>query len=296
MLIGGSELDRMISLAGTDEEALITLTGSDARGYSGTITGTTAGDMQFQGVDVIIGSDSINDTIVGLSGGGQYDIMPVPDGVIDDGDDTFNEATYRGFDGDGNLLSQVLYLNNVENLHGSDGNDVFVMHDGGMTSGNLNGGGGTDAFDFSGLTTAATVVLSELGGQAHINANGELRTIVGRLGDDAAYWNSIEKVMGSEPVFDDGGSGIFRTYLGPDAGSNARGIYLIVQPSRPNMDLIINDDGVLPDGADSNMAAVALPDLTDFPGYILIGGAGAPSFPVNAEESFVLPLALPDTP
>ena len=312
ILSGGSELDRVISLAGTNEEVLITLTGFDARGYSGTIMRTTAGDMQFQGVDIIIGSDSINDTIVGLSGGGQYDIMPVPDGVIDDGDDTFDEATYRGFDGDGNLLSQILYLNNVENLHGAEGNDVFVMHDGGMTSGNLNGGGGdgTDVFDFSGLTTAATLVLSELGGQAHINANGELRTIVGRLanpGDseaapavpavDAAYWNGIEKVIGSEPVFDDEGSGIFRTYLGPDAGSNARGIYLIVQPSRPNTDLIINDDGVLPDGADSaDMAAVALPDLTDFPGYILIGGAGAPALPINAEESFILPLAYPIHP
>ena len=315
ILIGGSELDRVVSLAGTDEEVLITLTGFDARGYSGTIVRTTAGDMQFRGVDIIIGSDSINDTIVGLSGGGQYDIMPVPDGVIDDGADTFDEATYRGFDGDGNLLSQILYLNNVENLHGAGGNDVFVMHDGGMTSGNLNGGGGDgiDVLDFSGLTTAATLVLSELGGQAHINAGGELRTIIGRLGDsaavpavDAAYWNGIEKVIGAEPMFNDEGTGTFlpdditadpTAYLGP-ASDGTRGTYLIVQPSRPNTNLIINDDGILPDEADpADTAAVALPDLTEFPGHILIGGAGAPSFPINdAEESFYLPLAYPIHP
>ena len=47
-----------------------------------------------------------------------------------------------------------------KNISGGTGNDTFVLSDGAMLSGNLNGGGGTNTLDLSALTTATGVNLS----------------------------------------------------------------------------------------------------------------------------------------
>ena len=257
---GGQGTDSLDFTRDTDGGISVIIDGVDAdTGYSGTVVGA---DLSFEGVDRILGS-SFSDTITGMTTGGRYQVEGTDLGV------------YQGIDDSGNLSSMRLRYNFVERIAGREGADIFHITDNGRQTGGIDGGEGIDTMDFSEQTGTLTMVLGVTAdgarGQVYLEgADGGIETIIGRAEEtrtingndvtfDTAYWSNIDKIVGAAPIFAEEG----------EARGNS---FLVVQPETAGVDLIVNRDKTEDDDVDA--VAVTLPDLTEFEGFLFLGGSG----------------------
>jgi MBG domain (YGX type)/Bacterial Ig-like domain (group 3)/Domain of unknown function (DUF4214) len=144
---GGGGYD-ILDFSGLVDDVSVTLTGSDADGYSGSATRIGAG---FRGIDSLIGSLGV-DTLTGDNAECTWDL---------DGDPTYNDGNSAplSFSQFGNLQggsgSNTFLLigdslgNLTENLDGGGGDDRFVFESGVVLTGSISGGGGYNTLDFS---------------------------------------------------------------------------------------------------------------------------------------------------
>ncbi|HVC29488.1 MAG TPA: hypothetical protein VNF48_08095 [Gammaproteobacteria bacterium] len=172
-LVGGTGNDMFIlassgSVINIDGGAGVnTLTGNNA-GDAFNITAADAGN--------ITGLVTSFTNIQNLSGGTGNDTFTLASGVL-----TFN-GSITGSGGvdtvaatDGNnawaitganagTLNTTTVFSGISNLTGGSGNDRFIFITGGSVSGNLIGGGGTDALDYSGLSGPVSLILTSVSG------------------------------------------------------------------------------------------------------------------------------------
>ncbi len=144
---GGGGYDTL-DFGGLVNDVSVTLTGSDADGYSGTATGIGAG---FRGIDSLIGSLGVN-TLTGDNAESTWDL---------DGDPTYSDGNsaplslsqfgnLQGGSGPNTFLLIGDSLGNLtENLDGGGGDDHFLFESGVVLTGSITGGGGYNTLDFS---------------------------------------------------------------------------------------------------------------------------------------------------
>ncbi|HEX7048355.1 MAG TPA: calcium-binding protein, partial [Gammaproteobacteria bacterium] len=147
-LQGGTGADTFtVSAASTFD--LLGGTGADTFNINGALTGSASGEA---GDDTFIvgaagsitgaisgGTHAAGDTLEHLSGTNTWNITGAGAGAV-------NDVT-GGFGG-------------IENLSGGTGADDFVFQAGGSVAGDIDGGAGTDALDYSALATAISVNLA----------------------------------------------------------------------------------------------------------------------------------------
>ncbi|WP_417383461.1 LamG-like jellyroll fold domain-containing protein [Gimesia sp.] len=116
-------------------------------------------------------------------------------GIIFDGGTGTNTIVAPNQDNDwvidgtnsGSLLSGSVVFSNVENLTGNNAADTFVMLDGGQIDGTIAGGIGFDTIDFSAVTAAVTVNLTD-GSTTGINHAAGIEKGIGD--------GSLDKIIG----------------------------------------------------------------------------------------------------
>ena len=149
---GGLGANSIISVG----NATWTLTGADA----GSIT-TTAGATTFVNIQTLTGGAG-NDSFV-LSGGTLSGVIDGGLGINSlTGDNVANSWVVTG-SRTGTVTGITLGYSNIDNLIGGGSTDNFVISDGTVTSGSIDGGAGMDTLDLSGYTTARSVVLMASG-------------------------------------------------------------------------------------------------------------------------------------
>ena len=181
---GGMDNDHLNYASRTDA-ITVTLTGSDATGFSGRATGLTGG---FSGVNQLTGGMTDRDSLMGIAGAtatwtfganNTYAVMrPVAGGQSatdalsfssfenltgNDMADTFNiNAPYSGSidGGDGgdifNIASRL-----TGDVEGGAGDDMFIFSGAGEITGTLSGGAGDDALNFLALGQMPNVRITD---------------------------------------------------------------------------------------------------------------------------------------
>ena len=210
--------------------------------------------------------------------------------VAGDGANSFTvNAAVRGNISSGNDTDTITVAAVVTgDINVGDGADTVTIMPGGSIMGELGLGEGADpdndaavdVLDVSMFGSPLTLIYTENGGSAYA-ADGTYGSMNGVV--DAVIMGDGHGDGVNNGMF--GAERIIGTAHNPDAGT---GSYLVVQPTGDSysQDLAIN--GVV-DGAISLM----LPDISQFPGHVLIGGSGVPPFPLNEPGSVYLPLSVP---
>ncbi|MGV0005447.1 MAG: beta strand repeat-containing protein [Candidatus Porifericomitaceae bacterium WSBS_2022_MAG_OTU9] len=261
LIQGGGGIDRLDLRRSGSTGASIILSGvSEETGYSGRFVGV---DLEFEGIDSVLGS-AFSDSITGMGSGGTFEVYRESSGV------------YIGVTDSGALSSRQLQYTFVETIAGQDGNDIFFFEADGRQSGGIDGGGGRDTLDLSDFTIPVTAILGVTPDTARgrVYTGGvdgaALEVIVGRFETTSdvdgvsvvlpeTYWTNIDKIVGASPI--------------GDAAGEARGrSFLVVQSETAATDLIVNREKTEDD--DSAAVAVTLPDLSEFEGYLFLGGSG----------------------
>ena len=180
--IGANEIGRLATL-----ENLIGGSGNDIlTGDAGNnvITGNTGNDTMSGGLG--------NDTFVFANGWGTNDVVIEAAG---EGDDTLDfsavtvaltttlSATGLQVTDNGSPANLVTYSGNaLENLTSGSGDDTFVMSDGAVIPGRVDGGAGINTLDYSAYMTGRDVLLTALG------------TLTGFAGTELALVNGFDNI------------------------------------------------------------------------------------------------------
>lgn len=150
-----------------------------------------------------------------------------------------------------------------------------------------------DVIDLSMFDRALTLIYDQNGGQAYV-ADGSYGT--GADGQPDAVIMSDGHIDGmANPGARFGFYGAERIIGAAHDSAAGTGTYFVVQPAGTDpttpapyvADLAINGNG------GDSVISLMLPDLRSFPGHVMIGGSGAPPFPVNEDEANYLPLSIP---
>lgn len=111
----------------------------------------------------------------------------------------------------------------VENLVGGSGNDLFVFGDGAVTAGTIDGGAGSNTLDYTNYSTAVTVNLSN-GTATGTTGVSAISNIIGGQGNDTltgdANANNLNGGPGSDHLNGGGGADTFPRGTADGAGAD----------------------------------------------------------------------------
>ena len=283
------------SFTGLNSVSTFTL-GADSNGNPMDTYSVSSISLRLNGIESYVGgseSDSyvINRAYTGnLSGGGGANSF------------TINAAvTGNVTSGEGNDVINIAAVV-TGNVDAGGGGDTVRLQRGGRIVGSLALGetsettNSVDTLDLSMFGSPLTIIYSELGGSAYaadntygmdmdteadavIMSDGHATTGMPNPGPTSGIFGA-ERLIGAAHVVAEGGTA-------------SSGTYLVVQPAgnRYATDLAIN--GTADALGSVPVVSLMLPDLSMFPGHVLLGGSGAPPFPINGPSATYLPLSVP---
>ncbi len=240
---GGAGTDTL-SYAAYSSPVAVTLTGSDATGFSST---SATGVSQFAGIDNLVGGTA-SDTLTGEDVASTWTLGGSSQGYNDGNAaltfssfetanggsavDTFNVAGSTDVTAaNGNNGNDIFNVNAnaTVNLNGNAGNDTFNLADGVTLTGTIDGGAGTDTLSYAAYSSAVAVTLtgSDATGFSSTSATGlsqfkGIDNLIGGQGSDALTGENVASTwtLGSTNSYNDGSNPLaFSSFETANGGS-----------------------------------------------------------------------------
>ncbi|QEH33141.1 Serralysin B precursor [Aquisphaera giovannonii] len=152
--IDGQADSGRLDLGGYTADVHITLSGSDATGFSGVGTGTVG----FQGISTLIAGSGAVNTLTGEDVAATWTVNG-SGSAYSDGAHSLALGTFNVFQGGSDADTFNVTGDTTATLDGGAGADAFVFSDGAVLTGSIDGSGGANTLDLGAYTTPVTVVL-----------------------------------------------------------------------------------------------------------------------------------------
>ena len=199
-----------LDYSGTSSARNIHLTGVDADGYAGYELNNS---QNFSGMDVLLATSSDSDRLNGIADGAATWIL--------DGDDSTYQSDSNtqllGFTGFellyGSSADDTFIISGAETarIYAGAGHDDFVILDGAILDGTLDGGGGSNTLDYSDYSTSVTVDLSTYEATGITSIVG-IQNVIGGSAADVLIGDNGDNLLSGRGGDDDLRGGLATTF------------------------------------------------------------------------------------